>query len=672
MLSFLFLLCKTSASDPGLWYENRNQDAFKIVDFQVIDLKQDKGGFAHFISCQGDLIVQNGYVARCTANQEGGAFYVECANGLFNAEISSTCFYQCSAQKYNYGYFYMQPSAEFGNTLSSIFDCSSNSATQIFAVKDVATTLTSWNFSTSTSAKGYAIEFFNSPTIKFFNFEYTNCEYGISISKEGSSFVASNIVGVKPSMNILISLYSCTMKSCFFKENDGVIKHTGKLSLIDCYFDKFEHSGKQLEMDRVAQNTDVFPTNFDIYETKECKNNEYQGIQTSATENPPATPPPTQTLAPTPYPTRTPAPTPIPIADAITGLVTNPVLASQGRIVVADALFIGFTNNCIICKDTEIPTSMELTRTTYYDIIVGGGSSSNAGGCLKFEPKDDPGSYSLINRTCAINCYCLNAPFGSIIVGNGAKNQANLTTLTYCSDGKHGDCYNTVDLRKGEKLFYQWNSSYSTNTDTAGVYTDPGNSEASYSPDPGTIKASFIYSTFAYNKATRNFILNDFGSLLTYDHMNIVGNEVANGGGDLCLLYGSVATIKDCIFLDNKFGAYFTGRKIGDDKDPNIFKQPIIDIIDTYLQPDKTNNWGNSISPGTDNIHYETTEKHRIVHFANALCQVEVSAPPLAPEPTFPTRCFKVLQTENLNLRPKMTVTKVGMNLVSAAITDFI
>lgn len=178
-------------------------------------------------------------------------------------------------------------------------------------------------------------------------------------------------------------------------------------------------------------------------------------------------------------------------------------------------------------------------------------------------------------------------------------------------------------------------------------------------------------------------VLNNYNNIVVFDTMNIV-NNTSNEKGALFLLYHTKANFKNCYIIRNTIKNMFSNMKINDD--PN--KQEYTDseltlsdcIIQKYSYPDnneyqmKQNNNDRLVIKQSGNSYTEDIflETHVLTHYANDICQVLVSAPPVpdpTPAQTYPTDCK--FYSNNHKVKQVLLKTKITSKLLPAILTSW-
>ena len=655
---FLFLV----SADYDNRYDNWQELHLTINDgiFKDLNRGHENGGAIYIKGCKGYLNMNYVYFYNNYARSSGGAVFCECSNG-FDVTAIKVCVFKCyTTQNCMYGQYSLSEKATFQHNMTSISQCANKQGASVFQVRYLKSpVMYNWNSSQSYGNNYYTfiiegnaimenINIQNSPSSSlmtmFGNVELTNANFVSNVNKYDFISVGGE----------------STFTHCFFKENTGILRCHNKVKFNDCYFDNFLVNGNY-EVYMCATDTTVFPTNFDIFARDGCVAVTYEGVQNPATEELPRTPYPSATFAPTNWPSQTPQPTPEVPAGVVTGFHTEPVAYSNGRICIANAIFCGLTSNAVTCHDASQPMRLEVTETTFYGLSVSN-SDTNPGGCIRFENQKDNNCYSMINRTCATMCFATNAVFGSFITGTSAYNHANYTTLSRCSPNHDKDSYNTVEFRSGIRVFDSWNSSDCYTYDTAGIFTEGKGSEE---------KGSILYATFESNNAERSYVLNDENSkLLQYSSMNIVNNTSHERA--LINMYNTRFELRSSIVLRNTmennqlFAAYILTNK-GHYSETSEFYMYDCIIQSGYSVSSVSGKITESNCTSSDDVQTRV-----LTHYANMFCNVKVSAVPLAPEATFPTRCQNVAVTDKLQGKPKTVITKTTASFSAAVLSEYI
>lgn len=433
--------------------------------------------------------------------------------------------------------------------------------------------------------------------------------------------------------------------------------------MTDCYFDNFQVDGPGLSFTRVQTSGEVFPTNFEVYSNGNCIAVPYVGEQPPAPEIPPATPPPTRSPAPTQWP----MPTATPVPPASTTPDKNfeyqiyserQNVTEQSRIIVHDCVFNNIKLGLSITGN-NLYVRLEMWETTFYKCSNQYGNDQSPAGFLFYPQFSGSNEFvsCLVNRTCGYELTAHHSIFAYVKVTPTSYNHANLTSITRCAPDPGGSNaegrYNTVDFRSGKRVFNSWNSSNCQVTDTAGIFT--------VGDGQGGTKSQILYATFYNNYATGSMVLNCLNTDIVYSHLNIIKDR-----SDKAALFLAVSStfllessiVLDCQMKDNKMMSFQSLIN------PSSSSSSTATIKSCFLQ----SNIDTSGCTVIDTVR-QSTETYKLTHFANFICEVEVSAKPLAPQPTFMTRCMRFDVSEANKKFLKMKKTKVGMAFAEATLS---
>ena len=648
----LFLLLVSSKTQKDQITHTSGEVTLTVEDSLFKEISFDgNGGAISLLKCTGTLSMTSVLFDTCTVTGEGGCIYIQ--SPTFGCVFTKTGSINCKASRFSH-YAHLEYKGDIQNTLNSVTKCGSKDGSIVFKTKYVQThTFSNINYSQAISAFKYALTFEGKCDFKLMNVQDNTCFNYLTVGS-GLELTTANFINNSASNKHLLTVAQVsTLTNCFFKENYGNIWHYGLLTMDYCYLDGTEIKGKLNSFIRVNTNTNVFPTNFELYTDDGIESVPFEGTQEEATKYPDPTPLPTATFAPTPYPSASPEPEDTTPVENIDGLFTSALAINTGYINVKNALFIGLSSCAITC--TNVIATLNLLEVTFYD-IQGSTSKDYPGGAIKFEPADANSSSSYLNRICCVKARARNGAFGSIKPGTNADSHSNLTTIAYCTDKTTTECYNTVEFRNGNKVFDSWNSSSCYTTDTSGIFTmayDTGHTS--------TIK----YATFADNAATRAMVLNSEQETLTYSYLNIVNNSCSNQGA-LILMYDTTLYLHHSFIIKNAISYLLSKTKIGENQPTSTTSK--FYITDCYVQ---SATWGVDPTSTEGTVITESVATRVLTHYAHVLCEVPVSKAPLQPEATYPTRCFNVQATEKKGVT-KSKVTKVGMSLAPSVLGDYI
>lgn len=637
------------------------QGQINVIDVLFINQNSgvDNGGAISIRGCTGTLTMDTVTFQNCVTRSTGAAIFLECNKYDVNAQ--KVCVYKCSTdQNCQYAQF-TSSQGSFQHTLTSIADCTNYQGATVFQTKSYKTpSISNWNISLSATMKSFSYMMEQTPTISYFNFQNCPCYNGFTIGWTLKMNYANFVDNTIQNRYMMYLSGASHFQYCFFKNNNGYFAHTQSLTLTDCYFDQFLESGPNLQLTRCQTSGEVFPTNFDIYAADGCKAVPYVGEQPPAPENPPATPMPTRSPAPTnwPEPTATPIPPSTGIQDyklEYQFITSTPKTISSPsyRILVHDCIFFKFNNAVPLVINGNVKMRLEMWETSFYNNKNTNAGDSSSGGFAFYPSVSDPWCSVLVNRTCGYLLNTLHSCFAyTKCPSKDGLNHVNLSSITQCGPESDGaDKYNTVHFESGQRIFNSWNSSDCTVTDTAGIYTRSSDK---------SIAANILYATFFNNHARKYMVLNCANTKIIYSHINVIDNK--SDQGELFLAAG-------CDFkLDQ---SYIFGNKVKDNKMLTytpIGNTPIASdvlITNCFIQ----SNLDTAKCTLSDCLMTTSMASIKLTHFANQICKVQVSAQPLAPAPTFMTRCMQFDASEPNKKFLKVKSTKVGMALAASGLT---